>query len=89
MDCIKNIHKLVQKSFLKRNLFYNLCESSGEGSKFYGIEILTEYKNSVEREIIRNISNDKSVVLNLIECLYENAVSVTHFRDIIEDYIIR
>ena len=53
----------------------------------YGIEVVSfsEDKNEVEK--IENVSYEKDKVMNIITLLYENAVDITHFKDVVEDYI--
>lgn len=86
---IKNIYNVVKKSSGGKVLKYNLCEDNNSDEKCYGIEVLLEDNGLAEREIIKDISNDKSEVLSLIDYLYENGVDIVHFREVVEDYIVR
>ncbi len=83
----KKIYKLSQNAGIERTLEYNLCESTTEDGKAYGIEVVLTSSKVNERVKIENISNDKDVVLKLLTYLYENAVDTIHFKDIVEDYI--
>ena len=86
---VKSIYTLTQKSFGGRVLHYNLLESSGEKGKTYGVEIaLCDGKGAVEKQALENVCTCKESALKLIEYLYENAVGMLHFKDVVEDYII-
>lgn len=86
----ENVYVLSQRSFGGRELEYNLCESENDSilnNKTYGIELVLRSDSINESVKVEDISQNKTEVLDLINCLSENGVSTIHFRDIIEDYI--
>lgn len=86
----ENVYILSQRSFGGRELEYNLCESENDSilnNKTYGIELVLRSDSINESVKVEDISQNKTEVLDLINCLSENGVSTIHFRDIIEDYI--
>ena len=86
----ENVCILSQRSFGGRELEYNLCESENDSilnNKTYGIELVLRSDSINESVKVEDISQNKTEVLDLINCLSENGVSTIHFRDIIEDYI--
>lgn len=86
----ENVCILSQRSFGGRKLEYNLCESENDSilsGKTYGIELILRSSSINESVKVEDISQDKTEVLNLIDCLSENGIDTIHFRDVIEDYI--
>ena len=84
---IEKIYELNQTLAIKRSIIYNLCESTVEGKTVYGIEIIVNSNDKQESSKIENVSYDKNQVVNIITLLYENAVDISHFKDVVEDYI--
>ena len=81
------IYELNQTVGGKRTINYNLCENAVENQMIYGIEIVSLSEDKKEIEKIENVSYEKDEVIKIITLLYENAVDITHFKDIVEDYI--
>lgn len=77
----------IQKTLNQRVLEYSLCENESENGKSYGIQLVSNSRNSNEKIIIENISSKKDFVINLINILHENCIDTIHFKDIVEDYI--
>lgn len=84
---IEKIYELNQTIAMKRKTIYNLWENEIESQTVYGIEIVVFSNNKQESSKIENISRDKNQVINIITLLYENAVGISHFKDVVEDYI--
>ena len=84
---ITKIYELNQTVGEKRTINYNLCENTIENQVIYGIEIVSFSEDKKEVEKIENVSCEKDKVMNIITLLYENAVDITHFKDVVEDYI--
>ena len=83
----EKIYELNQTVTVERKITYNLCESTTEGKTVYGIEIVVISNDKQESSTIENVSCDKNQVINIITLLYENAVDISHFKDVVEDYI--
>lgn len=79
----EKIHTLIQESLGGRVLEYNLYEDN----RNYGIELTLSSDSLNEKVKMDNISNDKEMVVELIDYLYENAVDTIHAKDVVEDYI--
>ena len=84
---IEKIYELNQTLAIKRSIIYNLCECTVQGKTVYGIEIIVNSNDKQESSKIENVSYDKNQVVNIITLLYENAVDISHFKDVVEDYI--
>lgn len=77
----------IQKALKEKVLEYSICENESENGKFYGIQLSSNSQGCKEKIIIEYISDQKNIVTNLINILYENSICTIHFRDIVEDYI--
>lgn len=53
----------------------------------YRIGVSVEDETSEKEFKSKRLFEDKELVLNIIQLLYENAISFEHFNDIIEDII--
>lgn len=86
-----DIKNLYEKNFssLNKTVFYNLVKTKSEGEDSFGIQIVTKTENYEEKEIIKDISQKEDFVKKMIKYLYENAVDTTHFKDVIDDYILK
>ncbi|MBQ2672121.1 MAG: hypothetical protein IJG00_04890 [Clostridia bacterium] len=86
-----DIKNLYEKNFssLNKTVFYNLVKTKSEGKDSFGIQIVTKLRNYEEKEIINDISRKEDFVKKIINYLYENAVDTTHFKDVVEDYILK
>lgn len=85
---IKNLH---EKNFstLGKTVFYNLAKTESAGKNYFGIQIITQAKDYLDEETIKDISPNEDFVKKIINYLYENAVDNTHFKDVTEDYILK
>ncbi len=79
---IKNIQEM-------ENIYYNLYESETdtESNITYGIEIISEKDTGVEETSLKQISESKSFIVNIITFLYENAIRPEYALGIVSDLI--
>ena len=86
-----DIKNLYEKNFssLGKTVFYNLVKTQDEGENSFGIQIVTKSRSYEEKETIKDISQKEDFVKKIINYLYENAVDTTHFKDVVEDYILK
>lgn len=85
---VKNIYEKSLPCMRNKVIRYNICENLNGDVINYGIEIAESSDGLSRKEIVEDISPDKDFVYNLITYLCENVVDVTHFKDIVEDYIL-
>ncbi len=85
---LKNIYNLNQRNSFDRNIEYNLYESDDINKKYYGIQVKLISEKIREEVNIKDISCNLDFVKNLIDYLYENAVSTVHCKDVVEDYML-
>ncbi len=85
---VKNIYEKSLPCMGNKVIRYNVCENSVGDTTNYGIEVTESSDNSNMKETIENISPNKDFVYDLITYLNENVVDATHFKDIVEDYIL-
>ncbi|MDR2073933.1 MAG: DUF6514 family protein [Oscillospiraceae bacterium] len=70
----------------RREIDYAICEFESEGGRVYGINISeTDHKGSRAEDTVREVSRDKTKVEDLIKFLSENAIGLSHLRDVIKD----
>ena len=69
------------------NIYYNLYETDTGSNVTYGIEIISEKDNGVEETSLKQISESKSFIVNIITYLYENAIKPEYALGIVSDLI--
>lgn len=97
---VENLVRTESVEKIKYNYFYRLlkgkisisCETDTIEVQSYGIEIerqdtLNGQLVNIERDSVGNISPDRNKVHNLLQLLYDHAVSPTHLIDVLGDYI--
>ncbi len=85
---VKNIYEKSLPCMGNKVIRYNVCEELIGDTTNYGIEITESSDTSDRKQIIKNISPSKDFVYDLTTYLCENVVDVTHFEDIVQDYIL-
>lgn len=91
MSGTKNLFKR-QFTYIKNiqdmeNIYYNLYETDTGSKTTYGIEIISEKDNGVEETSLKQISESKSFIVNIITYLYENAIRPEYALGIVSDLI--
>ena len=91
MSGTKNLFKR-QFTYIKNiqdmeNIYYNLYETDTGSNVTYGIEIISEKDNKVEETSLKQISESKSFIVNIITYLYENAIKPECALGIVSDLI--
>jgi len=87
----KNIFKR-QFTYIKNiqdaeKVYYNLYETNSGSNTTYGIEIISEKNHALEETSLKQISESKNFIVNILTYLYENAVKPEHALGIINDLI--
>lgn len=85
---VKNIYEKSLHCMGDKIIHYDICENAVDNTIHYGIQISDKVGDESRKEIINDISPDKNLVCNLIDYLFENTIDVTHFKDIVEDYLL-
>lgn len=85
---VKNVCEKSISCMGNKIIRYSICKNLIGGTAHYGIQLSESSKNLNQEESIENISPNKDFVYDLIKYLYENVIDVTHFKDIVEDYIL-
>lgn len=85
---VKNlyVHKFSKLEYgiqSSKTVYYNICYD-----KMFGIQVVEKMGTTVYEDTVY-ISEDEDVVINIIEYLYENAVDVALFKNVIEDLLER
>ncbi len=68
-------------------IYYNLYETESQEFTAYGIEVISEKNNKVEKISLKQISDSKVFIINIITYLYENSVKPCSACGIISDLI--
>ncbi len=72
-----------------KKIDYKITTYEKDGCKQYGIQVVTDAKDYHEEESVDMISPDKNFVEEIIKYLYQNSVDTIHFKDVLEDYILK
>lgn len=88
---------MIIKTFCEKNLSsmggkiirYNLCEVKYGSYIHYGIQIAEHIGKTHNKETLENISTNKDFVHELLLYLCENLIDTVHFKDIVEDYLLK
>lgn len=86
---IKNFCEKSLPTAYGKVIKYNICESEYSGHTHYGIHIIEQIGEDQIEETIENISPNKNFVCDLLTYLCENLIDTVHFKDIVEDYLIK
>lgn len=85
---VKNIYEKSLPCMGDKIIHYDICENMVDNVIHYGIQISDKVGDENRKETIQDISPDKNLVCNLIDYLFQNVIDVTHFKDVVEDYIL-
>ncbi|KZL93265.1 DUF6514 family protein [Clostridium magnum] len=97
---VENLVRTENVEKIRYNYFYRLlkgkisipCEIDAIEVQSYGIEIerqdiLNGELVNIERDCVENISPDRNKVHNLLQLLYDHAVSPIHLIEVLGEYI--
>ncbi len=86
---IRNLYEKSLPIMNNKVIKYNICENKYSGQTHYGIQIIEEIGRKHNEEMIESISPNKNFVYGLLSYLCENTVDTVHFKDIVDDYILK
>jgi hypothetical protein len=69
----------------KSTIFYNLVESKGQKGRMYGVELVYRCEGEGCEDSITAISHSRRSAIDIITYLYENAIKIGNWRDIVAD----
>ncbi|MBR1779225.1 MAG: hypothetical protein IJ758_01825 [Clostridia bacterium] len=69
------------------NIYYNLYETDIDSAPTYGVEIISEKDTIREKTSLKQISDSKSFIVDIIRYLYENSIRPESACGIISDLI--
>lgn len=69
----------------KSTLFYNLVETKGQDGRVFGIELVHRCDREDLMDSISTLSRSRKYVCDIITYLYENAIKIGNWRDIVAD----
>lgn len=72
-----------------KKIEYRITTGEKDGCEQYGIQVITDTKDYHEEEAVDMISPDKNFVKEIITYLYQNSIDTIHFKDVLEDYILK
>lgn len=72
-----------------KKIEYRITACEKDGCEQYGIQVITDAKDYHEEETVDMISPDKDFVKEIITYLYQNSVDTVHFKDVLDDYILK
>lgn len=81
---IKNFSEIVPLQE-KGSILYNLIEIKEYPEKWFGIEIVYRSEREMIVESVSRLSHSKKYICDIITYLYENAVRVDNWKDIVAD----
>ena len=81
---IKNFSEIVPLQE-KSSILYNLIEIKEYPEKWFGIEIVYRSEREMIVESVSRLSHSKKYICDIITYLYENAVRVDNWKDIVAD----
>lgn len=85
---IRKIYKNKLTTLRKKTIEYSIFSEKFENKTSYGISVSEKCEHFSNYESIKNISSDFESVNKLAKCLAESAIDTSHFKDIVEDYIV-
>lgn len=92
MNIVDNLYNVVKKEDRESKYIYRMISESFCNGQAFGIEverqdIVDGSVVKIERDKIRNISNIKEKVNELLNLLHVNQVSPIHLVDILGEYV--
>ena len=86
---IRRVYVNELSSMNGKKIEYKITTCEEDGCEQYGIQVITDAKDYHEEETVNAISTDKEFVKEVITYLYQNSVDAVHFKDVLEDYLLK
>ena len=86
---IRSVYVNELSSMNGKKIEYKITTCEEDGCEQYGIQVITDAKDYHEEETVNAISTDKEFVKEVLTYLYQNSVDAGHFKDVLEDYLLK
>jgi hypothetical protein len=80
---------MLSQNLAQGRLTYQTLKTDELGVKVFGIKIISRLFDSLEEEIVTNVTVDEGEINKLFDLCVRNVVLPSTLRDIVEDFIIR
>jgi len=93
MQSIKNVYTRKMSGIAnlqdESEIMYNLLETEAEGRKMYGIQLICRSRAAKRTDELPEIAPSEKNIRDLLTLLYENAIMIDVWRDIVSDVVLR